>query len=58
MDISHYFPVWGQMNSEEQHLLTASAFRRHVDKGTILHNGSSHPVNLTPHKRLSCLRSR
>ncbi len=41
MDISHYFPVWGQMNSEERHLLTASTFRRHVDKGTLLHNGSS-----------------
>ena len=58
MTLDQFFPFWKELTPAQQETLTRFVTRRSVKKGTILHNGSSHPVNLTPHKRLSCLRSR
>lgn len=46
MDISGYFPVWNQMTPEQRELLTSSARRRSVKKGTILHSGSADCLGL------------
>ncbi len=46
MDISGFFPIWGRMTPAQQELLTRSATRRSVKKGTILHSGSADCLGL------------
>ena len=46
MELSDYFPIWNQLTSEEQALLSGSAVRRTAAKGTILHNGTQDCVGL------------
>ena len=40
IELRHYFPSWDKLSSEEQDYLTQHAFKRRVEKGTVLHNGS------------------
>lgn len=40
IELRHYFPSWDKLSSEEQDYLTRHAFKRSVEKGTVLHNGS------------------
>ena len=40
MELSAYFPSWNKLSSEEQQTLIHHAFKRSVEKGTVLHNGS------------------
>ena len=46
MDISSFFPIWNKMTPAQQELLTRSAARRSVKKGTILHSGSADCLGL------------
>ena len=39
MDFSQYFPVWDKLTADEQRVLSQSAVRRSVKKGTVLHRG-------------------
>lgn len=41
MDIAQYFPVWEQLSREERERISAAASYQHVEKGTVLHNGSA-----------------
>ena len=41
MEFSTYFPIWEQLNSQQQQILQQSAVFRRIPKGTILHNGSA-----------------
>ncbi len=40
MELKEFFPVWETLTSGQRALLTASASRRTVSKGTVIHNGS------------------
>lgn len=40
MEFENYFPVWNQLNSEQQRHIRDSVITRQVEKGTILHNGN------------------
>lgn len=40
MTFQDYFPVWDELNTEQQAQMLGSLIARHVEKGTILHNGS------------------
>ena len=46
MDISSYFPIWDQMTAQQQSMLTGSAVRQDVKKGTVIHNGSTDCLGL------------
>lgn len=46
MGLAQYFPIWDQLNPEEQALLLSSATARAAQKGTLLHNGSADCVGL------------
>ena len=46
MDISSYFPIWDQMTAQQQSMLTGSAVRQDVKKGTVRHNGSTDCLGL------------
>ena len=46
MQISEFFPFWKQLSIEEQSLITSSATRRIVKKGTTVYNGSSDCLGL------------
>ena len=46
MELSSYFPIWKQLSPAEQELLSTSAFRQHVKKGTLLHNGEEECLGL------------
>ena len=41
MDLQHDFPFYSRLTPKEQELLTSSAIRRKIPKGTILANGST-----------------
>ncbi len=40
MEVSQFFPIWGQLTPSHQHTLTAQALERTFSKGAIVHNGS------------------
>ena len=46
MSISQYFPIWDQLTTAQQDLLTASASKAQATKGTVLHNGSADCLGL------------
>ena len=46
MQIAEFFPFWKQLSIEEQSLLTSSAARRAIKKGTVVYNGSSDCLGL------------
>lgn len=46
MQIADFFPFWKQLSIEEQSLLTSSAARRTIKKGTVIYNGSSDCLGL------------
>lgn len=46
MQIADFFPFWKQLSIEEQSLLTSSASRRTIKKGTVIYNGSSDCLGL------------
>ena len=46
MQIADFFPFWKQLSIEEQSLLTFSAARRTIKKGTVIYNGSSDCLGL------------
>ena len=41
MELRDFFPIWNQLTATHQEVLTKSALRRVVPKGTLLHNGST-----------------
>ncbi|MFR8548174.1 MAG: Crp/Fnr family transcriptional regulator [Lachnospiraceae bacterium] len=41
MTLKDYFPIWDRLTAAEQATLNHALQRRHVEKGTLLHNGSS-----------------
>ena len=46
MQIADFFPFWKQLSIEEQSLLTSSAARRTIKKGTVIYTGSSDCLGL------------
>jgi len=46
MELSQYFPIWKQLSPAEQTLLSTSAIRQSVKKGTLLHNGEEDCLGL------------
>ena len=40
MTLETYFPVWNKLTPAQQSRLSGAAVARHVEKGTVLHNGS------------------
>ena len=40
IELRHYIPMWDKLSPAEQDDLSRHAFRRSVEKGTILHNGN------------------
>ncbi len=41
MDISAYFPIWNQLNKNEQQALSAGAVERHFYKGDLINTGGN-----------------
>ena len=41
MDFSQYFPIWDQLTAAQQEAVSQAASCRHVQKGSVLHNGSA-----------------
>ncbi len=39
MEISAFFPIWNQLNQNEQQTLIAGAFERHFEKGDLIRTG-------------------
>ena len=46
MDVQDFFPVWAQLTPQQQKILTQSAIRRSIPKGTMLHCGSTECTGL------------
>ena len=46
MDVQDFFPVWAQLTPQKQKILTQSAIRRSIPKGTMLHSGSTECTGL------------
>ena len=46
MDVQDFFPVWAQLTPQQQKILTQSAIRRSIPKGTTLHSGSTECTGL------------
>lgn len=46
MALENFFPIWDKLTADERELLTQSAVKRTVSKGTLLHNGSADCVGL------------
>ena len=46
MEISAYFPIWDRLTKQQQEKLSDSAVRRDIEKGTVLHNGSTDCLGL------------
>ena len=46
MNLEDYFPIWDKLTREEQDTLKRTATKRHVSKGTILHDGSKDCLGL------------
>ena len=46
MDVQDFFPVWAQLTPQQQKILTQSAIRRSIPKGTMLHSGSTECTGL------------
>lgn len=40
MELKEFFPVWKELTPEQREQLTASASKRMVSQGTVIHNGS------------------
>lgn len=40
MEFENYFPIWNKLNQEEQRRIRDSLKTSHVEKGTVIHNGS------------------
>lgn len=40
MEFENYFPIWNKLNQEQQRRIRDSVMTRHVEKGTVIHNGS------------------
>lgn len=40
MEFENYFPIWNKLNQEQQRRIRDSLMTRHVEKGTVIHNGS------------------
>ncbi len=46
MEISDYFPVWGQLAPQQRDMLSQAAVRHNIERGTVLHNGATDCVGL------------
>ena len=40
MEFENYFPVWNKLNQEQQRRICGSLTTRHVEKGSVIHNGN------------------
>lgn len=40
MEFENYFPIWNKLSQEQQRRIHDSLMTRHVEKGTVIHNGS------------------
>lgn len=40
MEFENYFPIWNKLNQKQQRCIRDSLMTRHVEKGTVIHNGS------------------
>lgn len=40
MQFPEYFPVWNKLSAKHQELISSNLISRHVEKGSVLHNGS------------------
>lgn len=47
MNIADYFPIYNKLTKDEQQLIDNTIFTRKVEKGTIVHNGSTDCLGLT-----------
>ena len=41
MDFSNYFPIWKKLTPAQQNKISGSILRRNVEKGTVIHGGST-----------------
>lgn len=41
MQIFDFFPIWSMLTKQQQDIISSSALKRTVKKGTVIHNGSS-----------------
>lgn len=46
MNLEDFFPIWDKLTKEQQDTLKRVAVRRHVTKGTVLHDGSKDCLGL------------
>lgn len=46
MDFTEYFPIWGQLTNAQQNRISSAIIHKSVEKGTILHYGSTHCTGL------------
>ncbi len=46
MNLEDYFPIWDKLTKEQQDTLKRTAMKRHVAKGTVLHDGSKDCLGL------------
>ena len=46
MDVQDFFPIWAQLTPQQQRILTQSAVRRRVPKGTVLAGSSTECTGL------------
>ena len=46
MDVQDFFPIWAQLMPPHQQILTQSAIRQSIPKGTMLHSGSTECTGL------------
>ncbi len=40
MDFQEYFPVWNELNIDQQNRILSSLITRHIKKGTVIHDSS------------------
>lgn len=46
MEFQKYFPIWNKLTDEQQKLMLSKLYTRKVEKGTVLHDGTSECTGL------------
>lgn len=46
MEFEQYFPIWNQLTSDQKQRIQKTLITRHVNRGTVIHNGSMNCTGL------------
>ena len=46
MEFEQYFPIWNQLTSDQKQRIQQTLITRHVNRGTVIHNGSMNCTGL------------